>query len=673
MRKSRAKSARRSSLSSNDALQQSLQKAINLQQKGNPAAAERIYRDILKRSPTHIETLQYLAILLQQAGNTASALNFMQKALDSAPENPGLLKNIAEIFRTQGNLGKAELYAKKALSFQANNVDALVILGTVYFQQQHSQDAIEQFTSALNINPDDVFARNELAKVLGSIGQHQKAAEHYKRALSQFPDFDECRINLADTLVKLKYYDEAIDHYQQVIKRHPKNAIVHSRLGSAFEKQGKIDQATLCYQCALEHNPKLLEARLNLGKIVMATDPHAAETWFSSTLATDPNYTEGHYWLGIHAQTMGKFEQSTTYFRQAIKLDPEFYHAWYRLSMNRTFKPSGEQLEILERRFNETIKHNPDDNILITLGFTLGRFQEQRGDYASAFEYFNYANRLKSRLHRFDKTQHDAQIEDIINTFDSGFYKQRNGWGNPSKLPVFIVGMPRSGTTLVEHILFAHPSIHGAGEILFMLDLVKTLKKSVPLPSKSHASLFKDLEQRQVTDLAQGYLNDLQALAPEAIRILDKLPGNYLRLGIIFLLFPGARIIHCKRDPMDTCWSCFAQNFEMGLHFTNDLENMGHAYRGYLNLMAHWQALFSDRILDIRYEDLLEDPEAQCHRLLRHCGLDWHPDVLNFTDQQRPVSTASLWQVRQPLYKTSIGRWKTYRQHLGPLQKILSL
>jgi len=672
MRKSWAKSARQLKLSSKYALQQSLKQAIKLQQKGSLLAAERKYRDILKQVPTHLETLQYLAILLQQSGKTASAINFMQKALDSEPENPHLLKNIAEIYRTQGDLGKAEFYAKKALSFQTNNVDALVILGTVYYQQQDTQKAIEQFTSALNINPSDVFARNDLANVLGSIGQHQNAVEHYKRALSQYPNFDDCRINLADTLLKLEYYDEAIDHYQQAIKRHPKNAIIHNRLGSVFEKQGKIDKATLYYQAALEHNPNLLEARLNMGQIVLASDPNAAEIWFSSALTVDPNYAEGHYWLGIHAQTIGNFQQATTCFQQAIRLNPEFYNAWYRLSMNRSFEPSRQQLEVLEQQFNATIKDSPDDNILITLGFTLGRFQEQRGDYVSAFEYFNYANRLKSRLHRFDKTQHDAQIDDIINTFNVEFYKQRNSWGSQSKLPVFIVGMPRSGTTLVEQILSAHPSIHGAGELQFMLDLVKSLKKSVPVPSKSHAGRFKHLEHQQISDLARQYVSDLQALAPEAIRILDKLPGNYLRLGIIFLLFPEARIIHCKRDPMDTCWSCYAQNFERGLNFTNDLENIGHAYRGYLNLMAHWQELFADQILEIQYEDLLEDPDTHSRRLLQHCGLDWHPDVLNFSNQQRPVSTASLWQVRQPLYKTSIGRWKTYQQYLVPLQKILS-
>ncbi len=673
MGKSRSIFTNQSAFSDKNAIQLSLQQAINLQQNGNLVAAERKYRSILKKLPNHSETLQRLAILLQQTGNSSSALHYMQKATNSNPENPELLKNFAEIYRIQGDFENALHYAEKSLSRQGDNVDALVIFAAACFEQNHFHKAIENYTSALNINPHDVFVRNELANVLCAIGDHQKAAEQYKRALLQSPDFDDCRINLADTLVALEFFDEAVDHFQQVAKRQPKNAVIQNRLGITFEKQGKIDKAIQCYEKALALNPKLIEACLNLGKCVLAIDPNAAENWFSSVLTIDPSHAEGHYWLGIHAQTMGNFDQATNYFLRAIDLNPEFADAWHRISMNRDFEPSVEQLELLEGQFNDTIDNNPDDNKLITIGFTLGHFKEQSEDYDSSFEYFHSANRLKARLHRFDKVQHDAQIDDIINTFNYAFFHQRRDWGSTSELPVFIVGMPRSGTTLVEQILSAHPLNHGAGELSLMLDLVASLKNTVSMPAKSHASRFIGLEEKKIADLARQYLMNLQAIEPGARRIMDKLPGNYLRLGIIFLLFPAARIIHCKRDPMDTCWSCYQQNFEQGLHFTNDLENMGHAYRGYLKLMAHWQEIFSDRIYDIQYEDLLEDPDSYSRSLLQHCGLEWHHEVSNFTNNHRPINTASLWQVRQPVYKTSVGRWKNYRLYLEPLQKILSM
>jgi tetratricopeptide (TPR) repeat protein len=672
MGKSRAKPARQAKLSAEDALRQSLNQAVILQKKGNLKAAERKYRSILKKAPDHSETLQYLAILLQQLGHSDSALHFMQKALTTAPENPHLLKNIAEIYRSQDDFGNAHLFAEKALSFEADNVDALVILGSLYNQQGQPQEAIRYLTRALELNPDDVFARYDLAGVLGSTGQRKTAIEHYRRALSQHPDFDECRINLANTLLELEYFDQAVDHYQQVLVRQPGNASVLNCLGKLFEMQGNSDKATLHFELALKHDPNLVDARLNLGKIFIDTDPEQAQRWFSSALEINPENAQCLYWLGVLAQTLGKFEAATVSFEQSLGLKPDFSDAWYRLSIDRSHQPTNQQLETIEQQFNHRIEGDPDDKNLIALGFALGRFHEQRADYTSAFEYFHYANRLKAQRHHFDSAQHDAQINDIINSFDADFFRQRQNWGSPSKLPVFIVGMPRSGTTLVEQIVSSHDLSFGAGELRFMQELVASLKISNPAPSKSHAGRFKNLDQQQIGQMAQQYLTSLQALRPDATRILDKLPGNYLRLGVILTLFPQARIIHCKREPMDTCWSCYAQNFERGLNFTSDLESIGHAYRGYLRLMAHWQEIFPANILDLEYEALLDDPETQSRRLLEHCGLEWDPEVLNFADQRRPVSTASLWQVRQPLYKTAIGRWKLYQQHLKPLQKILS-
>ena len=672
MGKSRANPADQAKPSAEDLLRQSLDQAVKLQQKGNLKAAERKYRSILKKAPDHSETLQYLAILLLQLGHSDSALHFMQKALDTAHENPHLLKNIAEIYRCQGDFDNARQFAEKALAIEVDNVDALAILGSTYSQQNQPQSAITCFTQALELSPDDVFVRYDLAGVLCSTGQQKIAIEHYRRALSQFPDFDECRISLANTLLELEYFDQALDHYQQVLKRQPGNASVLNCLGKLFEAQDNRDKAKLNFELALKHDPGLVDARLNLGKLFIGTDPEQAQSWFSSVLEINPENAQCFYWLGILAQTLGKFEAATTSFIQTLKLKPDFSDAWYRLSIDGNYEPTNQQIKTIEQLFNDRIEADPDDKNLIALGFTLGRFHEQRADYKSAFEYFHYANRLKARLHRFDRAQHDSQIDDIIKLFDADFFRQRLDWGSSSKLPVFIIGMPRSGTSLVEQILSCHEQIFGAGELQFMQELVASLKTNNPAPSKSHAGRFKNLDQQQIGQMTQQYLTRLQALQPDARRILDKLPGNYLRLGIILTIFPQARIIHCKREPMDTCWSCYTQNFGQGLNFTNDLENIGHAYRGYLRLMAHWQEIFSNNILDLEYEALLDDPETESRRLLEHCGLEWDPEVLNFTDRQHPVSTASLWQVRQPLYKTAIGRWKIYQQHLKPLQKILS-
>ncbi len=670
MGKSRRNKTRPNSQNS-ASVQRTIQQAIGLQQHGNLSAAERKYRSILRQNPVHTDALQFLGLLLQQKGNASAALHFMQKAAMTSPRNPQLLSNQAELYRMQGDFEKARDCAQQALSLNPELVDALAILGHACYRLDQPEEAVDAYSKALAINPEDTGVRNELANVYCLLGRFTEAAEQYLHVLSTLPEFDACRINLADTLVELDDTQAAIDHYQQVLQHQPVNADIHVRLARAFDKLEQPDNAIDSYQSALDIDPGLVEAQLNLGKLLLPQNPERAEDYFRAVLARDPGNANAHYWLGIYYQTLGDFDQATERFDQALELNPDLTDTWYRLSLIRNFKPSDQQLEDLEQAFDTQVKNKTDDASLVTLGFSLGRFHEQRGNYPSAFRYYQQGNQIKAGKHRFDKTQHDAQIDNIIEIFDREFFQQRASWGSPSALPVFIVGMPRSGTTLLEQILSSHPAIHGAGELRLMLNLLSSLKALDPTSAKSHAGRVRDLSQQQLGDMSARYLSDLQALQPGAKRILDKMPGNYFRLGVIFLLFPGVRIIHCKRDPMDTCWSCYQQNFEQGLLFTNDLENLGFAYRGYLRLMAHWHSVFPGQILDVHYEDLLNDPETHSRELLQHCGIDWDPAVLEFHRQQRPVSTASLWQVRQPMYKTSVGRWRAYEEFLQPLQQAL--
>jgi tetratricopeptide (TPR) repeat protein len=654
------------------ALNQLLQQAIRQQRQGNLAAAQRKCRTILKKVPNHGETLQLLAILMQQSGNSKSALHFMQKAKRAEPENPDLLKNLAEIYRSCGDLEQSQHHAKRALSFAPDHADALFISGAVYLEQGDRQKAIEQFSRVVAINPDDVEAHNELGNLMCTSGQQHSAIKHYEHALWYRPEFVDCRINLADTLLEIEEFDAAIDHYQRVLETQPYNATIHNRLGQAFEKQGNLDKAITCFELALEQNPLMLEARLNMGKITLQTEPRQAENWFKSVLDIDPQYVEGYYWLGILFQTMGKFERATNYLQQAARLDPEFTFTWYRLSLDQNFHPTNQQLEMLEHQFTYRTENGSPDDQLVSLDFTLGRFHEQRSDHVSAFKYYQHGNNIKASRNRFDKELHESQIDNVIETFNPEFFSHRRDWGNASSVPGFIIGMPRSGTTLVEQILSAHPLIHGAGESRSMLELASSLNPDQQSTTKSHTRRVAALNQQQVMDIALEQLEQMHSLAPEASHVVDKLPGNYFRLGLIRLLFPEAKIIHCQRDPMDTCWSCYQQNFETGLNFTNNLENLGHAYLGYRRLMAHWHRMFPNQILDIRYEDLVQNPETVSRKLLQHCDVQWQPQVLDYQKLERPVNTASLWQARQPIYQSSIGRWKSYRKFLEPLSELIS-
>ncbi|MCP4874043.1 MAG: tetratricopeptide repeat protein [Gammaproteobacteria bacterium] len=652
-------------------LKQRLQQAIRQQRAGNLVAAQRKCRSILKKMPKHREALQLLAILMQQSGNSKSALHYMQEALKTDSENPHLLKNLAEIHRSRGDLESAQHYAQLALAQAPIHVDALFTSAAVYLKQGHRQNAIEQFARVVALNPDDAEAHNELGNLMCVEGQLDSAINHYRHALAHQPGFIDCRINLANTLFEINDAEAAIEAYQRVLKVQPDNTVIHNSLGQAYEKQGNYDRAMSCYKVAHEQNPLLLQARLNMGKITLETDPKQAENWFKSVLDIDPKHTEGYYWLGILFQTLGKFERASYYLKQASRLDPEFAYAWYRLSLDQNFHPSDAQLKMLEQQFNSKTENGETSDQLISLDFSLGRFHDQRGDYASAFKYYQHGNRLRAGKNRFDRILHNAQIDRVIETFNTEFFCQRSDWGNASRLPLFVIGMPRSGTTLVEQILSAHPLVHGAGELRQMLDLTSTLN-SEQGTATSHVETVASLHQQQVNKIAQDQLLQMHQLQPLARHVVDKLPGNYFRLGLIKLLFPAAAIIHCKRDPIDTCWSCYQQNFEEGLNFTNDLENMGHAYRGYQRLMAHWHQALPGQILDVNYEDLVQNTEIVTRKMLQHCEIEWHPQVLDYRSQLHPVNTASMWQVRQPMYQSSIGRWKNYHDYLQMLIQLLS-
>jgi tetratricopeptide (TPR) repeat protein len=590
----------------NHVILKNLQQAHRFQQSGNILAAERKYRSILKAQPQHSDALQHLAILLHRSGKASSALHFMLLAHKHAPKNVQILINLAEIYRALLDVENTLFFAQQALYIQNTNPDALAIMGAVYYQINRLDEARAYFDKSLASKADDESVRMEYANVCCSLASLEEKKSHT---------------------------NEAIQHYRQ----------------------------------ALEKKPNHIPALLNTGRLLLIQHADEAAGYFTQLLKIQPNHVEALYYSGVQAQSMGDFDRAEQYFLQVLGLQPDYHKAWHSLSINQNFKPDTQQIERLEKHFLELQINNTDQNASISLSFTLARFFEKKDRPGKAFYYLQQGNRLKADQLNFDQTQHSQQIQHIIDTFDVGFFQQRKNWGNSSQLPVFIVGMPRSGTSLLEQIISSHPQIHGAGELNYMQQLINNLPITSSKSSNSHATRVASLSHQQVDELATLYLTKLQALAPNAERVTDKLPGNYSRLGLIRLLFPRAIIIHCRRNAMDTCWSCFKQNFEQGQSFSYDLADLAHCYLEYQRMMAHWKKLFGDQILDIDYEELLKEPEQQARRILQHCGVEWDAGVLEFHQQQRPVSSASKWQVRQPLYQSSVGSWQKYREYLSPL------
>ena len=312
-----------------------------------------------------------------------------------------------------------------------------------------------------------------------------------------------------------------------------------------------------------------------------------------------------------------------------------------------------------------------DDTARSHMHFALGQYFDAQRVPEQAFAHFDAGNRLHARRHPFDRRVFDARIERIVSRCTRDFFDGRHDMGDSSQRPLLIVGMPRSGTSLVEQIIASHPQAHGAGE----LNDIGRMARELPVVvgrEKRYPECLNHLEPDAAAMLAQRYLGGLDARAPDATRVTDKMPFNMLWLGLIALILPNARVIYCRRNPMDNALSCYFQLFSRGLRFAYDLGDVGHVYRQHERLMAHWQTHLPLSMLTVDYEALVSDPESQSRRLIEFTGLDWDDRCLNFHRHARDVRTASVWQVRQPVYQSSLARWKAYEPWLAPLRESLA-
>ncbi len=302
----------------------------------------------------------------------------------------------------------------------------------------------------------------------------------------------------------------------------------------------------------------------------------------------------------------------------------------------------------------------------------MAKLHDEGGDYDEAFHCFRAGNDLRKAGHRYQPEEESLFVDRLMASFNKELFGEKERIGNRSERPVFIVGMPRSGTTLVEQILASHPQVHGHGELEEMAELVRGLSERLG-SRQPYPECVKTLDEITAGSLAEAHLAQLERHGCGVVRSIDKMPHNFLHLGLIALLFPRARLIHCLRDPLDTCLSCYFQDFGSRHRFSCDLEQLGRCYRNYQRLMAHWHATLPRPILDVPYEGLVHDQELWCRKLIDFLGLPWDERCLTYYKTERPVLTSSAWQVRQPIYTSSVGRWRHYAKHLGPLFSSLGL
>jgi tetratricopeptide (TPR) repeat protein len=480
---------------------------------------------------------------------------------------------------------------------------------------------------------------------------------------------------LSDTLLALSSHafachgggrlHEAIALYERILsfKDLP---VIRNNLGHALAELGKFDAAIIEYRRAVELKPDYPEALCNWGAALASLDrTHEAEEKYREAIAADAGFAGAHHNLGVILKEAGRLDEATDSAKRAIHFAPRNTAYYEQLAALRPFAAGDRYINALENLAKDLAALSEAEQT--HLHFALARAYDDTGRFDAAFAQLLAGNRLKRRHADYDEAAALGCMTRVRELFSADFIARHRGAGRSSALPIFIVGMPRSGTTLIEQILASHPEVFGAGELTSFDQaagaLISTLPESPPFPD-----MALSLSGKHFRALAETYLGKLVQRAPDAARIVDKMPGNFLFAGLIHLALPNAVIIHAMRDPIDTCVSCFSTLFACGQGHTYDLAELGRYYRHYRALMAHWRSVLPPgRIIDVRYEDLVGDVEGVARRLLAHCSLAWDPRCLDFHRTERVVRTASATQVRRSIYQSSVGRWRKYKEFLGPL------
>jgi len=635
-------------------------------QQGKPDQALARCQEIIKNQADHVEALNLGGIAAFQTGDLEQAATMLRKTLEHSPND-------------------AEVYYN---------------LGLIEAGRKNLNEAAEAFEATITIDPNHAGAYNNLGNVRREQGQLEEAEDSYRHAIKHCPDYHLALENLGTLLLKLDQPDEARDFFVRLLELMPPSAPILSSLGEALKSMGRFDEAASALGEAISLSPENPDFLLDLSIVFMEADQlNDAEAACQSAIGLAPERSDLHFHHGNILYRLGLAEESEASFLRALKIKPDYSDCLKNLGD--LFKELG-RFDEAKACFRQALEIQPDDlkvflslfniktitgddpDLLVMQGFldkpgishadqqslffNLAKTFDGLGDYDTAFENLRKGNALRRALFDYDVGADIAKMKQTARIFSPDFLSQSAQGGDQSDIPIFIIGMPRSGTTLTEQILAAHPAVHGGGESEHLNQLVSKIRSNKD-PGKRYPDWVNDIDAKSLHDIGSAHVEALRLGAGEARRVTDKMPGNFLYLGLIRLALPNAKIIHCIRDPMATCFSCYQKEFASPLEFSWDLTELGQYYRAYHDLMGHLRGVFGDWILDLRYEQLVADQEQETGRLLDFCGLPWDEACLSFYKSNRLVKTSH--EVRQPIYNKAVAHWRHYHKYLDPLRGAL--
>ncbi len=603
--------------------------AESLSKSGALEESEALCRKVLTSEPGNIHANVLLGSIYARTGRGHLGLPLLRSALQLEPDQFEIYYWISVIHQTMGALPEALTFAKKAADLSPDDAMVQANLGLCFLNAYALNDAAKHLKKAVELDSSEAVYHHNYGNCLKKLGHENQAMEQYRIAISLRPDVPNSLVMLAEILTQKKLAAEAAE----------------------------------CIRLAFETAQNKPAAYYHLAKSLVDSGLHLdAEQAVSKAISLESNVAASHALLGNILQQLGRFDEAVASFQTALELQPTRAPVYFDIVSCKRITEADQP--IVDRMLALVQERSLSTSDRKALHYALGKAYNDLGDYRKAMRHYDEANghmMMLNAIKPFDRKAHSASFDSVIQTFTPEFFETHREFGNESDLPILIVGMIRSGTTLVEQIVSSHSSIAAGGERTYLMERAQSVM--VPMKGAPHIGPARHL--------AKGYLEMLSSVDETAKHVTDKMPHNFVHLGLVHLLFPNVKIIHCRRNPVDTCLSIYTTPFPEPLNFGHDPELIVYFYKEYQRLMEHWRKVLpSDRFMEVDYEDLITDRENTTRKLVQFCGLEWEDSFLHHEKNEGAIRTPSWWQARQPVYSSSMGRWKNYEPWLGEFKKL---
>jgi tetratricopeptide (TPR) repeat protein len=641
-------------------------RALEILGRGDAAAAERELREIQRRWPGEVNSRRVLAVSLLAQGRNAEGIGMLEAVVAAAPDFAPAMVDLARAYRAQGRLQQAADLLREALGQDPTLHEGWRVLGDLLANlgdMAAAKHAFQRFIDTDALGPILAEAAACMARDDG-----KRAEAIFRRILHDNPNHIGALCGLAAISLGAGFHRDAERLLKHALKQSAHMPLIRRGLGQAYLEAGELEQAEAAVRHSLLIDADSPPSWVLLGSVLAHSmrQEEALEA-YAKALDIDPTQFRVQLSRGHVLKTLGRRAAAEAAYRRCLELQPDFGEAYYSFADLKNYEFSDGELAAMQ----DVLQRSP------TLGksqaqihFAIGRAFEQRKQYPQAFRHYASGNNLRRRDTPFDAAAFAQKCRRVAATFSAEFFGSHGGSGSSDPAPIFVVGLPRSGSTLVEQVLASHSCIEGTMELPNILRFVRELDQGEGA-TDAYPESVTGLSEQRLGELGARYIKETRIYRTDRPRFIDKMPNNFSHVGLLQLILPKATIIDVRRNPMDACFSAYKQHFAQGQSFTYDLEDLGSYYRSYIELMDHWDEVLPGKVFHLAYEDLVRNTETVVRQLIAHCGLEFEPACLRFHETQRSVRTASSEQVRLPMYDSGIGHWRHFEAELAPLRRSL--